>query len=289
MGLALKRDANPVLLGDVVETMDAVRTRIATGDERVKLNAVVRAEFGPVYAALPAGGKENDNDPKAYAAQQVRATLFEELGEAGDPAVLAQARQITAELFAGKRPSEPNLADAAVALTASNGDEAFYDRIMTVNEKASDPENKDEDPGLASEALQMLTRFRDPKLVVETLLYATSGKVRNQDSWELIAAEMSQAETRDLAWTWVRANWGKVQAQLTTASGGNVVSATGSFCTVEQREEVQRFFAAHKVEASERALSKAVDSINACIDLRKTQEPKLREWLAGRESVAAVR
>ncbi len=39
------------------------------------------------------------------------------------------------------------------------------------------------------------------------------------------------------------------------------------------------FFGTHKVEASERTLAKAVDSINDCIQLRSTQQPDLHKWL----------
>jgi aminopeptidase N/puromycin-sensitive aminopeptidase len=58
-----------------------------------------------------------------------------------------------------------------------------------------------------------------------------------------------------------------------------VVRATGFFCTVRQRDEVTGFFATHKVEATERTLAKAVDSINDCIQLRSTQEADFNTWL----------
>jgi aminopeptidase N/puromycin-sensitive aminopeptidase len=74
-------------------------------------------------------------------------------------------------------------------------------------------------------------------------------------------------------------NWDKVHAQLTVSSGAEVVKATGSFCTVEQRDEVVNFFATHQVQASERALAKAIDSIDDCIQLRSTQEASFHNWL----------
>jgi aminopeptidase N/puromycin-sensitive aminopeptidase len=161
----------------------------------------------------------------------------------------------------------------SVALAAGTGDLAFYERVQTVSEKT-------DDPGLQEDSLKMLTQFHAPELVIRTLEYATSGQVRNQDSWVLIAIELSQRETRDLAWAWVEKNWDKVKAQFTTASGANVVSATGSFCTQTKRDDVASFFATHKVEAADRTLAKALDSIDACVKLRAAQEPKLHAWLA---------
>jgi aminopeptidase N len=116
-------------------------------------------------------------------------------------------------------------------------------------------------------------------LVKRTLDYAVSGQVRNQDSYELIASLLQHQATRAQAWAYVKDNWDKVLAQLTTNSGERVVSATGSFCTVAERDDVQAFFKTHKVENAERALKQAYNASSDCITLRKTEEPKLKLWL----------
>jgi aminopeptidase N/puromycin-sensitive aminopeptidase len=267
LALALKQDPNSAILDSTLGTINQIRSRIAndSADDRAKLDAVVRAQYGPVYNAL--GPK-----PATFEAQQIHTELYGALGEAGDQAILAQAKQITDDLLSGKKV-DSDLVDVSVALAATTGDTDFYNRILTVGQRSTDP-------GFQIEALQILTRFRDPALVVRTLEYATSGQVRNQDSWILIAIELNQRETRGVAWPWVQAHWDKVSAQLTTASGAQLVSATGSFCSVEDRNQVASFFAAHKVEAAERSLAKALDAIDACVRLKQTQEPKLHAWLA---------
>jgi aminopeptidase N/puromycin-sensitive aminopeptidase len=268
LALALKHDPNAQVLDSTLSTLAQIRSRIASDEDRPKLDAMERAEYGPIYAALGAdtgGGSLDQSD--------IRTELFDALGEAGDPATLEHARRITQDLFSGKKITEPNIVDAAVALAAENGDQEFYERLLVVSQKATDP-------GLQSEAQELLTRFRDPVLVVRTLEYATSGQVRNQDSWILIAREISQRQTRGVAWPWVQQNWAKVSAQLTTASGSGLIAATGAFCTVAQRDEVKSFFAAHPVDAADRSLAKALDSIDECVKLRAIQEPKLKVWLA---------
>ena len=267
LALAVKQDANAEVLDTTLSTIGSIRNRIATDDDRARLNAVVRAQYGPVYAAL---GKEQENEP--YDKQQIRAELYGALGEADDPAILAHARQVADDLFNGRKVTETNMMQS-VALAAGTGDDAFYTRVQTVSQRADDPE-------LQEESLKMLTQFHAPIFVVKTLEYATSGDVRNQDSWILIAIELSQRETRDIAWAWVQKNWDKVKAQFTTASGANVVSSVGAFCSVQRRDEVASFFATHKVEAADRTLAKALDSIDACIKLQAAQEPKLHDWLA---------
>jgi aminopeptidase N/puromycin-sensitive aminopeptidase len=157
-------------------------------------------------------------------------------------------------------------------VSATNGDVALYDTILAISRTSGNPGEK-------TDALRTLARFRDPALVKRTLDYTVSGEVRNQDAWIVLVALLRNRETRDQAWDYMRENWGKVQAQLTISSGANVVSATGSFCSVQQRDEVVNFFATHKVESSERTLAKAVDSINDCIQLRSAQETDFHRWL----------
>jgi aminopeptidase N/puromycin-sensitive aminopeptidase len=168
---------------------------------------------------------------------------------------------------------DATLSDAAVVVSASHGDAALYDKLLAVSRSSGDPEARED-------ALRTLARFRDPELVQRTLEYLVSGEVRNQDSWVVLVALLRDGRTREQAWDFMRANWDKVRAQLTVSSGEDVVGATGFFCSVERRDEVTNFFAAHKVEASERTLAKAVDRINACVQLRATQEGDFHRWLA---------
>ena len=129
------------------------------------------------------------------------------------------------------------------------------------------------------EALQALARFRDPALVIRTLDYAMSAKVKNQDAVRLVRIEMSDRRTRDLAWQWVQQNWPRVQAQITTWGGGTLVESTGNFCSAERSSQVTEFFREHTVLAASHALDRARDNITDCVDLRAAQGPNLKLWL----------
>lgn len=269
--IAFKADPSAAVAHAIVQKVRAVKERIATDEDRKQLNAVLCREFGPIYAALgtPAKGESFDR-------QELRANLLELLGDAEDPAALAQARKITESAFAlGSRKDktlDPQLTDAAILVTAPQGNASLYDKVMTASKDASNPDDQ-------SDALLTLARFRDPALVKRTLDYAVSGEVRNQDSWILMAILLSQRETRDQTWEYIQQKWDRVHAQFTTNSGNRVVEAAGSFCSVDRRDEVASFFATHKVDASERTLAKVIDSINGCVKFRDEQEPKLHAWL----------
>jgi aminopeptidase N/puromycin-sensitive aminopeptidase len=269
--LALKQDPNAAVLDLVHRQLEKVDSNIATDEDRAEFAAVVRHQFGPVFAALgsPVKGEPFDR-------QQLRGTLFEMLGAAQDPAVLAQAQQLTTRALAVENKKDKTLdatlSDSAVLVSASNGDAALYDKLLAVSRNSADPGEK-------TDALRTLGRFRDPALVTRTLDYLVSGEVRNQDSWIVLIALLRDRATRDQTWDYIQKNWNKVHAQLTVSSGAEVVRATGNFCTVRQRDEVIDFFATHTIEASQRTLAKAIDSINDCIQLRSSQEPDFHTWL----------
>jgi aminopeptidase N/puromycin-sensitive aminopeptidase len=269
--LALRLDPNAAVLDTAHQQMEKIDAEIATDKDRTELSAVIRRQFGPVYAALgsPAKGESFDR-------QQLRGTLFEMLGEAHDPAILTQALELSARVFAvdnrKDKTLDATLSDAAVLISAGSGDAELYQKVLAISRNSADPGEK-------SDALRTLASFRNPVLVQRTLDYTVSGEVRNQDAGAILAILLRHRDTRDQAWEYIRNNWDKVLAQLTVTSGVEIVAATSNFCTTRQRQQVADFFATHKVEATDRTLAKAVDSINACVQLRTAQEADLHRWL----------
>ena len=265
--LALKADPSADVADSALGRVGVIENQIATDADRERLDAVVRREFGPVYAAL--GGPKHHED---FDHAELRQTLFEALGQAKDPGVLAEAADLMQQLFAGKKPSDPTLGDAAVVLSARTGSPEMYDRLMRATHTASDPDFREA-------ALHVLTRFQAPDLVQKTLEYALSDDVRSQDAWTLLALLLERRETQDQAWKFITTHWAEIEKKSTESSGVRIVEAAGSFCTVERRQEVASFFKEHKVESSERAVAKSLESIDGCVALRQTQGPQLRNWL----------
>ncbi len=101
------------------------------------------------------------------------------LGDAKDPAVIAEAKSLADRAYAGGRKErglDPILTDEAISITAKNDDTALYEKVMAASKDSSDS-------GLRTDALRTLALFTEPALVNRTLDYVVSGEVRNQDSW----------------------------------------------------------------------------------------------------------
>src|ERR1035441_8061938 len=267
--LALKQDPDATVVSIGLSKVATIESQVATDEDRERLNAVVRREFGPAYAAL---GGPRKHEPFEHA--DLRGTLFEGLGMAKDPAVLAEAESMTRQMLAGQKAADPMIADAAVVLASAHGDKTMYDRLLRVSENAGNP-------NLKEAALRALTRFEDPLLVIRTLEYAVSGTARGQDSWMLLALLLERRQTQDLAWEYIQQHWAAIERKSTENSGARIVEAAGAFCTVEKRDAVASFFAAYPVESSARTLAKTIDSINDCVHRRGGEEAEFREWLGG--------
>ena len=72
LALAVKQDPNAVVVDMALGKMEAVGKLIATDADRERLDAVVRREFGPVYAAMGAGGEARGLGPGGVAGVVVR-------------------------------------------------------------------------------------------------------------------------------------------------------------------------------------------------------------------------
>lgn len=270
---AVKADPNVEVLKTALLNVSSVFNRIAaTEDERAQLSAWIRATFMPVYAKLPPpSGNPSEADSSA---RELRASLFSTLGNYGkEPTVLAEARKIAQQYLADPASVDATLGQTALSIAARNGDAAFFDQLQKIYETATNPE-------IQIGALHRLAQFEDPALAERSLNYTISDKVRNQDASGQITMAMANPATRELAWKFIQSHWDKVIAQMTTATGAHLVGSTGNFCTAGARDEVNAFFAMHKVPSSDRSLRTAIEEINGCAELRSLQEPNLKTWLA---------
>jgi aminopeptidase N/puromycin-sensitive aminopeptidase len=274
LATALKDDSNAEVVSSVLSGVDAIIERVAsTQDEKAALASWIRHTFAPQLAKLgPSSPADTPNT------RDLRANLFDVLGVYGkDPAVLAEATTIAEKYIADPASVDPTLGQTALAIAARNGDANLFDKLQKICETSSNPE-------LQNGALRLLAEFENPDLVKRALDYDLSGKVRNQDVTIQFAIGLQIEATRNQTWNYIKANWDKVQTQLTTEMGGYLVSSTASFCSVEARDDVESFFSTHKVAAADNALKHAVERINGCIEFRSLQGPNLQHWLAAQQN-----
>ena len=270
LAAAVKADLNVEVVDSALTGVTSIFEQVAgSADEKAGVSAWLSKNFSPEFAKFGAPAESDSANTR-----ELRAWLFRMLGYYGkDPAILAQARQIAQQYLANPASVDSTLGETALSISARNGDAALFDALQHVAETSTNPE-------LQVGALHLLAEFEDPALVQRALDYSVSGKVRNQDTAIQFIIEFSIAANRELTWRYIQANWDRVQTQV-APRGAFLVRSTGSFCSTDAREEVKKFFTDHKVAGSGLALKHAVEHIDGCIELRKLQEPNLKQWLAG--------
>ena len=262
-------DRNRAVLDDVLGRLNFINQYLVTDSDREEFHTWLRQYLTPMLNDVGWQPKAGESDEQ----RTLRGRLFNALGyDARDPKVLAEARKIADQAIADPSSVDRELAGGALALAALNGDEAFYDRLMTAAKNAKSQEDY-------YNYLFTLTAFTDPKLLQRTLDYAISPDVRSQDTLQLIGSVFNNPTGQKLAWDFVLAHWGAVEKAGGPFASAAVVGASGSFCDAQMRDQVKEFFTAHKIEAAERTYRQSIERINNCVDLKAQQEPQLAAWL----------
>jgi aminopeptidase N/puromycin-sensitive aminopeptidase len=267
---AMKTDSNAAVIESATDGLSSIFSRIvSTPEEKAALSAWVRRTFAPQYAKL-APASETDS----ASTRELRADLFTLLAVYGkDPEVIAQALPLAQRYLADPASVDATLGIAAISVAASHGDSAFFDQLQKVSETSTVPE-------IQIGSLRRLADFEDPALVERALDYAISGKVRNQDTASQLSRAIENDQNRAQAWKYIQSHWDQVQANLTPLLGAKFARSLSSFCSVEDRNNIKRFFDAHRISAADQALKHSIESIDGCIEFRSLQEPKLQQWLA---------
>jgi aminopeptidase N len=272
----LGSDRNRAVLEDVLGRLNFIGQYLVTDNDRESYRDWLRQYLTPVLKDVGWEAKPGESDEQ----RTLRARLFNSLGyDARDPEVLAEARRLADQAIDNPTSVDREMAVGAVSLAALNGNEAFYERLMTALKSPKSPEEY-------YMYLFSLPQFSDPKLLQRTLDFAISPDVRSQDALQLVTGVMQNPVGERLAWDFVLAHWEAVQKAGGPFASAQVVGATSSFCDAQMRDQVVDFYAAHKIEGAERTYRQSIERINNCVDLKSQQETQLASWLGQHGSSA---
>ncbi len=219
-----------------------------------------------VHEALRGYAPFSWDAPAAESSEQriARASVLWALGYAGDAQVIAGAKKIAVESMRDPSSVDAVIADRALRLSATYGDEAFLNSVLEHLANAPTPE-------LALRYRNLLPLFRDPKAQQRALAYIYSDKVRLQDLPVVAAAGLSDPSTRPAAWAEAKQRWSALEK---TAPGaiGRVAGATSSFCDPESRKDVESFLSTHPMRGGQRTATRTLEAIDTCIAFRNAQQ-----------------
>jgi len=211
--------------------------RLVDGPARERFAARVRALVTPALDRL---GREprDDDDDRSRTLRGVLTSTAALIGD--DAATIALCRQRLDAYLADPGSVEASLAAAALAVGATLGDEALYDRLLAAFRSAGNPQDR--------ERLQFsLARFRDPALLHRTLELSLTPDVRSQDGPYLLRDTMTNRDNGPAAWAFVAEHWTDTNNRFPSNSIARMLSGVRALRDEAAAHHVDGFLAEHPV------------------------------------------
>jgi aminopeptidase N len=256
--------------------VEFLSNRIITEADRDAFRAWAGDQFRPLFAQLGWSAKPGEDDET----KSMRTAVITGIGYmARDPQVMRQAAELARQYMKDPASVDANVAGMALNLAALDGDAKLYDAYVAQMKAAKSPEQ-------LRRYLDALTRFRQPELAQRTLEMGLSPEVRSQDMIVLIAAQMSNPETRNVSWQFMKAHWSEIEKKTAGGMGFGFGEFAGAFCSEEEKKDVQQWFAQHPDPGTNRTLRQGLERLDDCVRMKQLPGENLTSWLKQHASVA---
>jgi alanyl aminopeptidase len=277
----LARDAEPAVADSMVSLLGLLRDELVGADLRPAVMDRVRVSFQPILAELgmkPASGAED------WRATERRAVALRQLAlGAEDRATRRElARLGVAYLGLGTDDElhpeavAPNLVELCLVLAVREKGATVFDRLVS---KLATEQN----PLERSRYLAAIAAAVDPPLSARALALSLDPRVGGSEVFPLIHTQLSQADTRQAAWLWLKQNIEPVSARLPQIERSWLPSLAMPLCGERDAQDVKTFFEAQlpRLQGGERSLAQTLEWIRWCVAVTAAQRDSARAFFAG--------
>jgi puromycin-sensitive aminopeptidase len=272
---AFRGEDDHAVLDELVARLAVVEHRLVADADRPALQRFVAELLAPVLAATGWDAARGEPDPiRLRRAAAVRGLAV----VAREPRAIDEARARLDRWLAGERAAlEPNLHDAAVAVTARAGDAGRFEAFRALFRGETDP-------AFRRRWLLALAAFEDPALAARGIDLAFGEEVPLQDTSSFAAALLGNRAAREPYWGRLRADWERVHGRLRAAPMllRRVVEAIGALVERRHLEEAQAFLAAHPLEEARQATAQTLERMRQDVELRERTQRAIGAWLSAR-------
>ena len=191
-----------------------------------------------------------------------------------DPATRAEARRLTEAWFNDPAAISEEMFGSVLAIAATWGDVALFDRLVAAAEKEQDRRKR-------RQILEALGRFRDRQAVEKGLALVLSGKFDIREAGTVLWTLSGDRATRPIVYEWVKKSFDPLAAAMPEQSAAGLVWTTAGFCDTAHRDEIDAFFRPRlqKLTGGENNLAKVMDILDICIGRREKQEAGVSAFL----------
>ena len=247
----------------IIKGLSALEHHALDSEARPGFEQFVRDLLGPVLERMgwePAGG-EGDLE------RGLRGDVIAALGNLGeDPEVVDRARGAVDRLLAGE-DLDPEVATAALAVYARHGGAEEYERLWEAHQRATTPLEK-------VRYLRAVASVPEESLAVATLDKIINGDIRTQDGFWVLA-RLLMGKAGPAVWASARSRWDRVMERMPGLTRRRVVEGLPALSQPEVAADVKAFFASNPIPEAARALTQALEKLDANVRLRTRETPTL--------------
>jgi puromycin-sensitive aminopeptidase len=272
-GLAKSEDHNVVrALLDRLGTLERVLEEAGNEDATLKLRTYIASLFDEALVSLgwePKKG-ETQND-----VQRRSLTILAMANLARVAEHVEACERWAAKEQQDPRSVDPNLAGTFVGVAAKFGDAARYDRFV---ETYLERKSKGSAPQDSLRYLYTLASFRPKELVKKTLDHLEDGVIPQEAVGSILGQLLGTRHGRLQAWEYLKKSWEPLKARVGDMGISRVVEAVGNL-PPPRRAEIVSFFESHPPVGAERALARALESLDQREELYARITPQLVAFL----------
>ena len=268
---AYRNEDDASVWSDLASNLRDIEQLISEEPVHSAYQGFARDIFGPAARKIGWEPKSGEGHLDAL----LRSTVLSQAGSYHDTDVTAQATERFQRYLEDRDSLAPDLRGVVFALAAQSGGKEVYDQIWQLENETDLAEEK-------IRLLMSLTRFQQPELLNAALEDSLSAKVRSQDTITLVGGVAANPKGRDLAWEFVKSNWGEFDRRYGGGGFGlmRLVSICSHFNSQEKADEVDSFFAEHPVPAAERTIRQALERVRLNIKWLEQNRQELTDWFA---------
>jgi puromycin-sensitive aminopeptidase len=246
-----------------------VLNRIIADADRGRMEALVRDRIGPAAADLGWSVRPGESE----LTRQLRGDLLRASGTLGnDPPIQARAAEVYAASLRDPTGVDANILAAAIAVLAHTGDTTRYEELLARYRSARTPQEE-------QRYLYALIGFRSPDLLEQTLARILNGEVRTQDAPYLLRTLLQTVHGRDLAWSFIEANWERINREFPVPGIRRLFEGIVGLASADYEQRVRAFFADRKVDLGGKTLQQYLEQLHVAVLLREREGKALHDYL----------
>ena len=239
--------------------------RIVSSDDRPALRHFTSEVLADRVAELGWTVNQDDSDRT----RALRGLLLRGMGNlAQDQPTISQAR----EIHSSDAEVDSEIADAALMITATNGDIEDFERFLDLSENAPTPQ-------LTVKYLRAAVMVPHPDVPDRIVRMVIDRDIRTQDSFWVLALLLGHRENGPRAWELITENWEAVMAVLPPTNAYRILDQVHYRSEPEVAASIHAWFEDNEIPGADKKVAQKLEQLEVRSRLREREGERLGEAL----------